>query len=79
LLRSPGEDVAKSRLSRAFAAAGSGRIYLALGSALPLIMEWRPADFGSVGTFEVCLLFSIRLALWRSAASRRLTRRQSRF
>ncbi len=38
---------------------------LALGGALPLIMEWRPADFGSVGTFEVCLLFAIGLALWR--------------
>jgi hypothetical protein len=38
---------------------------LALGGALPLIMEWRPADFGSVGPFEVCLLFAIGLALWR--------------
>jgi hypothetical protein len=38
---------------------------LALGSALPLIREWRPADFGSVGPFEVCLLFAIGLALWR--------------
>jgi hypothetical protein len=38
---------------------------LALGSALPLIMEWRAADFGSVGPFEVCLLFGIGLALWR--------------
>jgi hypothetical protein len=27
LLQSPGEDVAKSRLSQAFAATGSGRIY----------------------------------------------------
>ena len=40
---------------------------LALGSALPLIMEWRPADFGAVGPFEVCLLFGIGLALWRGA------------
>jgi hypothetical protein len=38
---------------------------LALGSALPLIMEWRPADFGSVGAFEICLLLGIALALYR--------------
>jgi hypothetical protein len=38
---------------------------LALGSALPLIMEWKPADFGSLGPFEVCLLLAIGLALWR--------------
>jgi len=38
---------------------------LALGSALPLIMEWKPADFGSVGALEVCLLLGIGLALWR--------------
>jgi hypothetical protein len=38
---------------------------LALGSALPLIAEWRPADFGSVGPFEVCLLVTIGLALFR--------------
>jgi hypothetical protein len=38
---------------------------LALGSALPLIMEWRPADFGSVGPFEICLLLGIGLALYR--------------
>ena len=38
---------------------------LALGGALPLIMEWRPADFGSVGPLEVCLLSGIGLALWR--------------
>jgi hypothetical protein len=38
---------------------------LALGGALPLIMEWRPADFGSVGAFEVCLLAGIGLALFR--------------
>ena len=38
---------------------------LALGGALPLIMEWRPADFGSVGAFEVCLLLGIGLALLR--------------
>jgi hypothetical protein len=38
---------------------------LALGSALPLIREWTPADFGSVGAFEVCLLLGIGLALFR--------------
>ena len=38
---------------------------LALGGALPLIMEWRPADFGSVGALEVCLLSGVGLALWR--------------
>ena len=38
---------------------------LALGSALPLIMEWKPADFGTVGALEVCLLLGIGLALWR--------------
>jgi hypothetical protein len=36
---------------------------LALGSALPLISEWRPADFGGLGPFEICLLLSIGLAL----------------
>jgi hypothetical protein len=38
---------------------------LGLGGALPLIMEWKPADFGSVGAFEVCLLLGIGLALFR--------------
>jgi hypothetical protein len=38
---------------------------LGLGAALPLIMEWRPADFGSVGALEVCLLLGIGLALFR--------------
>ena len=38
---------------------------LGLGAALPLIMEWRPADFGSVGALEVCLLLGIGLALYR--------------
>jgi hypothetical protein len=38
---------------------------LALGSALPLITEWRAQDFGSLGIFEVCLLSGIGLALWR--------------
>ena len=38
---------------------------LALGGALPLIMEWKPADFGSVGPLEICLLLGTGLALWR--------------
>src|SRR5229473_29086 len=29
---------------------------LGLGGALPLIMKWRPANFVSLGAFEVCLL-----------------------
>ena len=43
----------------------ASRKILALGNALPLIMEWRPADFGSVGPFEICLLLGIGLALYR--------------
>ncbi|HVI67090.1 MAG TPA: hypothetical protein VM910_31620 [Bradyrhizobium sp.] len=38
---------------------------LSLGGALPLIMEWRPADFSSVTPFELCLLFGIGLVLHR--------------
>jgi hypothetical protein len=38
---------------------------LELGSALPLIMEWKPADFGSLGALEICLLLGIGLTLWR--------------
>ena len=38
---------------------------LSLGAALPLIMEWKPADFGSLGAFEICLLLGIGLALLR--------------
>jgi hypothetical protein len=32
---------------------------------LPLITEWRPADFGSLGIFEICLLMGMALALLR--------------
>jgi hypothetical protein len=32
---------------------------------LSLITEWRPADFGSLGTFEICLLLGIGFALLR--------------
>src|SRR5271154_2357903 len=38
---------------------------LELGSALPLITEWKPADFGGIGPFEICLLLGIALALYR--------------
>src|ERR1700688_961235 len=37
----------------------ASRKILALGDALPLIMEWKPADFGSLGGLEICLLFGI--------------------
>ena len=43
----------------------AARKILALGSALPLIMEWRAADFSSVGPLEICLLLGLGLALWR--------------
>jgi hypothetical protein len=36
---------------------------LALGAALPLIIEWTPTNFGSLGPFEVCLLLGIGFAL----------------
>jgi hypothetical protein len=38
---------------------------LDLGAALPLIMEWKPAEFGSLGALEVCLLLGVGLALYR--------------
>jgi hypothetical protein len=38
---------------------------LQMGSALPLITEWRPIDFGRLSTFETCLLMGIGLALLR--------------
>jgi hypothetical protein len=43
----------------------AARKILALGEALPLIMEWRPADFSSLGPLEVCLLLGLGLALYR--------------
>jgi hypothetical protein len=43
----------------------ASRNILALGDALPLIMEWKPADFGSISPLELCLLFGIGLALLR--------------
>jgi hypothetical protein len=38
---------------------------LALGSALPLITEWRAMDFTYLRPFEICLLGGIGLALFR--------------
>jgi hypothetical protein len=38
---------------------------LTMGSALPLVTEFRPADFGNVGAFEICLLLAIGFALLR--------------
>jgi hypothetical protein len=38
---------------------------LALGGALPLITEWRAADFTHIRPFEICLLGGIGLALYR--------------
>jgi len=43
----------------------AARKILALGSALPLITEWRPADFTTLRPFEICLLGAIGLALYR--------------
>ncbi|MGJ4943290.1 hypothetical protein ACQR1W_22120 [Bradyrhizobium sp. HKCCYLS1011] len=36
---------------------------LSLGAALPLIVEWKPADFGGLGPFEICLLLAIGFSL----------------
>jgi len=36
---------------------------LSLGAALPLIIEWTPTNFGSLGPFEVCLLLAIGFTL----------------
>jgi hypothetical protein len=43
----------------------ASRKILALGEALPLILEWRPADFSAVGPLEICLLLGFGLALYR--------------
>jgi hypothetical protein len=43
----------------------ASRKILSLGNALPLISEWRPADFGGIGIFELVLLGGIGLALYR--------------
>jgi hypothetical protein len=36
---------------------------LSLGTTLPLIIAWTPANFGSLGAFEVCLLLAIGFTL----------------
>jgi len=41
----------------------ASRKILSLGAALPLIVEWTPANFGSLGPFEVCLLLGIGFTL----------------
>src|SRR6201996_1827583 len=38
---------------------------LELGSALPLIQEWKPTQFGGLGAFEIFLLVGIGFALLR--------------
>jgi hypothetical protein len=43
----------------------ASRKILALGNALPLITEWRAADFTTLHPFEICLLGAIGLALYR--------------
>lgn len=43
----------------------AARQILDLGDAMPLIAEWQPADFSSLGVFEVCLLAAVAAALWR--------------
>ena len=43
----------------------AARKILELGGALPLILEWKPADFASVGPFEICLLLGFGLVLYR--------------
>jgi hypothetical protein len=43
----------------------ASRKILALGEALPLIMEWRPVDFSHLGSLEICLLSGFGLALYR--------------
>jgi hypothetical protein len=43
----------------------ASRKILELGSALPLIMEWKAPDFGSPGPLEICLLLGFGLVLYR--------------
>ena len=43
----------------------AARQILDLGGAMALIAEWQPADFSSLGAFEICLLAALGLALWR--------------
>jgi len=41
----------------------AARNILNLGAALPLITEWRPADFSRLGAFEICLLLGLGAVL----------------
>jgi len=43
----------------------ASRKILELGSALPLITEWRAADFTFLHPFEICLLGAVGLSLYR--------------
>ena len=43
----------------------AARNILNLGAALPLITEWRPADFSGLGAFEICLLLGVGAALFK--------------
>ena len=43
----------------------AARQILDLGGALALIPEWQPADFSSLGPFEICLLAAFGIVLWR--------------
>ena len=43
----------------------AARNILNLGAALPLIIEWRPADFSRLGAFEICLLLGLGAVLFK--------------
>lgn len=43
----------------------AARNILNLGAALPLITEWRPADFSRFGAFEACLLLGMAAVLFK--------------
>jgi hypothetical protein len=43
----------------------AARRILDLGNAMAQIPEWQPADFSSVGPFEICLLAALGFVLWR--------------
>jgi len=43
----------------------AARNILNLGEALPLITEWRPADFSRLGAFEICLLLGVGAVLFK--------------
>lgn len=38
---------------------------LSLGDALSMIIEWRPADFSRLNTFEICLLLGVGAVLFK--------------